>query len=577
VFVWIIDGKIICMQKDNEIQGKHGVGHHAANAAPSRNDATRRMAPTQGQAAPNYAQQPHRSAGETRVMSPVASPYQRQNAAYSNVRPASPYGAMGWNETPQAAAPHKNHHVGRIIAIICAILLAIYVAGAFFFMDHLYPESTMSKQNVGLKTSSDIASAVTSIGQDYSVKVSGDGLDFSVSSSQMGMTIDGQKVATAIFADHNPWAWPVEIAQNHDVSRSLVSQYSESGLSQIVTAQVDAVNATATQPVNATIAYTPSVSQFKIIPEQAGTMVDASAVKTQIASAVVDMDSSVTLGNDQLVQPTVLSTDPTLSTACTTANGYLKADVTLTLGDAATKVGEVNAAQIQNWVVLGNDLSVTFDQDAMSEWTAQLASSLNTEGTQRTYTRPDGRSFTVSGGTYGWEIDTDSLTSELQNDITTGQVATLAVPTNFEGVSHNGTGTQDWGAYVDVDLTEQHARFYDASGTLKWEADCVTGAPTDGHDTPQGVWRIFNKESPSVLKGDIQASTGQPSYETEVAYWMAFTYSGCGLHDATWQSAFGGTRYKDGYGSHGCVNLSLDAAASLYDLVAVGNAVVVHA
>ena len=57
---------------------------------------------------------------------------------------------------------------------------------------------------------------------------------------------------------------------------------------------------------------------------------------------------------------------------------------------------------------------------------------------------------------------------------------------------------------------------------------------------------------------------------------MPFTYSGCGFHDATWQSAFGGTRYKDGYGSHGCVNLSYSDAASLYDIIAVGNAVVVH-
>lgn len=57
---------------------------------------------------------------------------------------------------------------------------------------------------------------------------------------------------------------------------------------------------------------------------------------------------------------------------------------------------------------------------------------------------------------------------------------------------------------------------------------------------------------------------------------MPFTYSGCGLHDAPWQSSFGGSRYSSGYGSHGCVNLSMDAAASLYNLVAVGNAVVVH-
>ena len=43
------------------------------------------------------------------------------------------------------------------------------------------------------------------------------------------------------------------------------------------------------------------------------------------------------------------------------------------------------------------------------------------------------------------------------------------------------------------------------------------------------------------------------NYVTPVKYWMPFN-GGIGLHDAVWQSAFGGERYKT-KGSHGCVNL----------------------
>jgi lipoprotein-anchoring transpeptidase ErfK/SrfK len=32
----------------------------------------------------------------------------------------------------------------------------------------------------------------------------------------------------------------------------------------------------------------------------------------------------------------------------------------------------------------------------------------------------------------------------------------------------------------------------------------------------------------------------------------------------------------EGYGSHGCINLPVDNAASLYDLCSVGDVVVVH-
>ena len=57
---------------------------------------------------------------------------------------------------------------------------------------------------------------------------------------------------------------------------------------------------------------------------------------------------------------------------------------------------------------------------------------------------------------------------------------------------------------------------------------------------------------------------------------MPFVENYIGFHDATWQSAFGGTRYKDGYGSHGCVNLSLSKAGALYDVIQIGDPVIVH-
>ena len=71
-------------------------------------------------------------------------------------------------------------------------------------------------------------------------------------------------------------------------------------------------------------------------------------------------------------------------------------------------------------------------------------------------------------------------------------------------------------------------------------------------------------------------SEGTPEYESFVNYWMPFKGNSVGLHDATWQSAFGGSRYLQGFGSHGCVNLPLDKAKELYGMVEPGDVVVVH-
>ena len=56
---------------------------------------------------------------------------------------------------------------------------------------------------------------------------------------------------------------------------------------------------------------------------------------------------------------------------------------------------------------------------------------------------------------------------------------------------------------------------------------------------------------------------------------MPCTYTGIGLHDASWRGAFGGTIYVSD-GSHGCVNLPASAAAQIFNLVEIQEPVVCY-
>lgn len=510
-------------------------------------------------------------------------PANQQQASYSQMRPATMGAAagsvgepMGWTDD-SAGRERDPKKTIKIVGIIIAILLVIYLVGAFVFMGRFYPGSTLGGKDISMKSSSEVATMAESLSNNYSISVTGDGANFTITAAEANLTIKGSDVASSALAANNAFAWPIELFKSHDETQYLVSEYNSNGLETAVKKEVQTFNQDKADPVNATVVYAAASKSYTVQAEQAGTKLDVDKVLKAVDDALVDLGSKVTLTSSSLIQPTILSDDARLATASATANSYVKANITLVLGDTATPAGSISGDQISQWVTFDADMNVTFDQDAMNTWLNQLAGSFNTVGTSRTYTRPDGATFTVSGGTYGWEIDTDTLVSQVQTAVAAGSTETLTIPTVYEGAKWSGAGLQDWGAYVDVSISEQHARFYDASGTLQWETDVVTGIPDGEHDTPTGVWRLFNKESPSTLKGDIQQSTDQPEYETKVAYWMAFTYSGCGLHDATWQSSFGGSRYSSGYGSHGCVNLSYDAASALYGLISVGNAVVVHA
>ena len=60
------------------------------------------------------------------------------------------------------------------------------------------------------------------------------------------------------------------------------------------------------------------------------------------------------------------------------------------------------------------------------------------------------------------------------------------------------------------------ARMYDASGNMVWSSAIVSGKPSSG--TPQGIYTIKSKKSPSTLIGQPDPATGKPEYESEVQF-----------------------------------------------------------
>lgn len=492
-----------------------------------------------------------------------------------------PYAAAGGSEFGGAqfgmaasAKPARKHGkvAAIVIGIIVAILAIVYVAGAIFFMGRFFPNTFTGDTDLSMRPVSEVQQQLDRAISDYELTVSGQGFRLELTAEETGINADSAAVVDSMHADANPWAWPIELFRTHDETGKLAASYNESGLEETVRAAVDQFNADKTAPVNATIAFNGDLGAFAVVPEQPGTALDADAVIKAVDEAVVSLDEAVKLTSDDLQQPTVLSTEPKLQQAVDQANAMITADLTLTMaGDVAA---EVDASLISQWVVLGEDLSATLDQNALTAWVDELTAKCNTVGTSRTYTRADGKVITVSGGVYGWEVDRDALLSQVQEAVAAGTVGTQEVPCSSHGSAYNGVGERDWGnRYIDIDLAEQHVRFYDDTGALVWESDCISGTPDGKHDTSVGVFWLNTKESPSMLIG---YENGKKLYETEVSYWMPFDGNSIGLHDASWQPGFGGNMYAEGYGSHGCVNLPVGKAAELYDLVQPGDCVVSH-
>ena len=193
-------------------------------------------------------------------------------------------------------------------------------------------------------------------------------------------------------------------------------------------------------------------------------------------------------------------------------------------------------------------MNATLDESKVKEWLREFGKTYDTVGTTRSITTPGGKTVDVSGGTYGWSVDEAAELTALVDSIKKGEVVEKEPAYAQTAATHDA---QDWGTtYLEVDIPAQHM-WYVVNGAVQLETDVVTGLPTPERETPTGVYR------------------------TKGGYWLRVTWTGIGFHDATWNPSFGGSRYQTN-GSHGCINMPLDQAASLYGMLSMGTPVIIH-
>lgn len=475
-----------------------------------------------------------------------------------------------------SASKKKHANRGPIIAllVLLAVVAAIYLGGVTYFNFFFMPSTSVDGQDVSLMSVEDVATSLTAAKTSgWKASVSGDGVSFELAAADISLAYDGESAARAAIAQQHPWAWPIELAQSAQQSLSTgdVSAYVSLDSDAISSAVANAVSAAS--PAGASsgttdITYDSEKKAYTASDSAQASRIDQNAATQTIATQAKTLATSIELGDESL------QAGESVDDAIKTANAMLAATVTLTLG--GTEVTTVDADLISQWITIGDDLSVTLNQDAITTWAkGDLSAKTDSVDTARTYTRPDGvQESVVAGGVYGWSINGAEAAQDIYNDIMAGSPTTLELPCYSSAATYN-PGGQDWPTrFIDVDISDQHAIFFDSDGSVIWEADVVTGQPNLNRSTTQGTWTITNKQSPSTLVGPNDES-GNPQWVSHVDFWMGVVGNLMGFHNAPWRSAFGGDIYLTN-GSHGCINLSYDDAEKLYSLCNVGDVVIIH-
>lgn len=470
---------------------------------------------------------------------------------------------------------YSNHKKPVLICgIVVLVLLIVYLAGMIYYNDKFLNGTMVNGSDVGGMTLQKANDQLSKKVNGQSLKlIFNDGQNEVLQSAQLGVSYNKDNSLNQLMKNQNKWAWFIGFFKNEKNTLTDLIQISDENLTNGIASMEHAKEENQIAPTDAYIQY--KDGSFSIIEETLGS-------KFNIEELVKNIKVALSEGKQQLdvtkangyVKPQVYKDDQDLNNQLKAANEYCLSAITYTTPKG--KEIALDGSTLITWLSKQDDGSYTKDESVFKEkltaFVKELASQYNSIGATRTFTGKDGQSHTVSGGTYGFRVSTDSEVSALLKMINENKSENNRIPEHtgqLPSGENGGLGT----TYLEINITKQHLWFV-KDGSVVLESDFVSGKESDPTRlTPSGTYYIYNKERNRVLRGTKQPN-GKYEYESPVSYWMPFN-KGIGIHDASWRSTFGRDIYINS-GSHGCINLPTGFAGSLYSQIYVNLPVVVY-
>ncbi len=450
----------------------------------------------------------------------------------------------------------QNGKIAIAAGAAAIILFGVYLWGRGYYGKHFLPNTIVNGVEVDKLTAEEASGLLPYSMPTITIQNGGVAVDqFNLADIGGSYSFDKQLQNLIDEQPSGKWIFVRGKVKEHNIEPDL--GYDVSKIRSIVESLDIVQNPDATLPQDAYIAKTDS--GFEIVPEQPGTKINpellVQTVTDDLSKWIYQIDAT-----DSLEKPKVVASDLSLTDEMVAISNYNYIGINMS-GGAFEKMDKATAMSLLNY---DGKETITVDEAGVRAYIAEIAKEYNTLGTVRTFRTHDGTDIQVGGSdkdTFGYKMDQETTAERVIGCLKTGRDTSAKWPVaGFARTDRNDFGS----TYVEVSIAKQHLWYY-VGGNVVLETDVVTG--TGVNSTTPGVFMILNKESPAVLTG--------PGYATDVTYWMPITYTGTGLHDATWRTEFGQEVYISG-GSHGCVNMPLEEVEKLYNMIEMGTPVIIY-
>ncbi|MBO1304873.1 L,D-transpeptidase family protein [Enterococcus sp. 669A] len=454
--------------------------------------------------------------------------------------------------------------VGLIVALaILVVLVAGYAFRSTYYSSRFLPNTVVNGIEIENLTVEDANKKMEKALSDTPFVIQIDGKDWkAINRQDLGWTTDYAEELSSIKGSQNPFSWGMQLvsaAETTDVSGNTLDEDKLNAVKEQVKVELAQVNEPRTPTENATIKQTES--GFEIVAEKQGTTIDVDSAADAFAEAVSTGKHNISM-NEYLSKPTTKKDDPQLKESLEEMNKVSKVKATYSINGNTIDIPSDN---IHDWLTVDAEGKLALDQEKVTAYVTELGQTYNTSTQPTKFNSTRRGEVEVPAGAYSWTIQPEEEAAALSEQILQGKDFTRSPIVD-------GSTTADkaliGNTYVEVDLQNQHMWVY-KDGAVALETDIVSGKPSS--PTPPGVNYVWSKERNTTLRG---LNDDGSKYASPVSYWMPIDWTGVGIHDSDWQSAYGGDLWLT-RGSHGCINTPPGVMGQVFDLVDVGTPVLV--
>ena len=446
-----------------------------------------------------------------------------------------------------------------LIAIIC-----IYFLGVLYYQHHLFPRTRFASVSVSELNAQAAEQKIKHELGGSAIKILEKNQDFGVISlEKLGLKVNALPALEDTIEKQNAFQWPLKLISPESVQiTDKMVTYDDKMLETLLdTIGVD--NQERLESQDAFLIESEG-GEISIQNEVYGQQISPASLTSAINSNLSHHKESVPL-EEAYIKPKITKDSKEIHQTKKNYLDKLQLNIVHVFDGHSIQIPH---KLLDQWLQLDEEGNLEIDQEAIREYIFDLNKQYTGRFQYREFNSTYQGLVTVQPGTFGWFIDADQESEALVDIIKKGQ--DVEREPVIVGQGYGQDPSQAIGnTYVEIDLTYQMMLVY-RDGELLLETPIVSGKY--GSETIPGAYQVWNMERDAKLKGYNPHL--EKDYVQPVSYWIAFDNQAQGIHDANWQSNFGGSVYQQ-YGSLGCINTPPGVMPQVYELIDYGWPVIV--